>query len=337
MIINAIDKWGTTIDEAVSLALADLNCSRDDVEVTVLEEPSKGFLGFGAKLAKVHVERKKAKAYEKITQPEKKPEPAKRQYGPIGKEEVTEEEKRIDRTAAPSGKKENGRNRKNRKDNRKSDETKKAAEPKEPKAPKEAVELPDEYFTADIHKKPENLVPCDDTPALGFLTMLTEKMGLDVEVRGYKNDECVYMDISGKDAGTLIGKRGATLDSIQYLTSLVVNKETDGYTKVIVDVENYREKREKTLTQLANRLAGKVLQSGKSVRLEPMNPYERKVIHATLQKYPGVNTRSEGEEPYRRVIIERERKGKADKKAANSPKAPAAVETTPEAPAENEE
>ncbi len=328
MIINAIDKWGTTVDEAVSLALADLNCSKDDVTVTVLEEPSKGFLGIGAKLALVHVERKKAKAYEKITQPEKAPEPAKKQYGPIGKEEVTEEESRIDRTTPLPGKKEKSRNR-NRKKDLKPDEKKGAAEPK---APKETPEIPDEYFTADIHKKPENLVPCDDTPALGFLTMLAEKMGLDVEVKGFKNDECVYMDISGKDAGTLIGKRGATLDSIQYLTSLVVNKETDGYTKVIVDVENYREKREKTLTQLANRLAGKVLQSGKSVRLEPMNPYERKVIHATLQKYPGVNTRSEGEEPFRRVIIERDRKSKTEKKAAAAPAAP-----SEEAPAGSEE
>lgn len=318
MTINAIDKWGTTIDEAVSLALADLNCSKEDVEVTVLEEPSKGFLGIGAKLALVHVERKKTSKPEPKAQPEKKAEPPRKQYGPIAKEDVTEEESRIDRTTPLSGKKERSRNR-NRSRNRKND-----GEPKTTKAPLESVELPDEYFTADIHKKPDNLVPDDDTPVYGFLKMLAEKMNLDVEVRGYKNDECVYMDISGKDAGTLIGKRGATLDSIQYLTSLVVNKDTNGYTKVIVDVENYREKREKTLTQLANRLAGKVLQTGKSVRLEPMNPYERKVIHATLQKYPGVNTRSEGEEPYRRVIIERERKPKTDRKAAP------AAETTEE-------
>jgi len=320
MTINAIDKWGTTIDEAVSLALADLNCSKEDVEVTVLEEPSKGFLGIGAKLALVHVERKKTAKPEQKAQPEKKNEPVRKQYGPIAKEDVTEEESRIDRTTPLSGKKEKTRNRGNRNKNGRGNGETKAA-----KAPLEPVELPDEYYTADIHKKPENLVPCDDTPALGFLTMLAEKMNLDVAIKGYRNDECVYMDISGRDAGTLIGKRGTTLDSIQYLTSLVVNKDSNGYTKVIVDVENYREKREKTLTQLANRLAGKVLQSGKSVRLEPMNPYERKVIHATLQKYPGVNTRSEGEEPYRRVIIERERKGKPGKGEAKP--APGASET----------
>lgn len=307
MIMNAIDKWGTTIDEAVSLALADLNCPREDVEVTVLEEPSKGFFGIGAKLAKVHVERKKAKAPDKNIQTEKKPKPAKKQYGPIGKEEVTEEESRIDRTT-PLGEKKERKDRKNRKGNNR--------RPQE-KQPVSAVELPEEYFTADIHKKPENLVPDNDTPALDFLKMLAEKMNLDVSIEGYKNDDCVYIDISGKDAGTLIGKRGATLDSIQYLTSLAMNKEKNAYKKVIVDVENYREKRETTLTQLANRLAGKVLQSGKSVRLEPMNPYERKVIHATLQQYPGVNTRSEGEEPFRRVIIERDRKARNDAKKAH--------------------
>lgn len=306
MTMNAIEKWGTTVDEAVSLALADLNCSEQDVEVTVLEEPSKGFLGLGAKLAKVRVERKVKKA-----EPESqkaKAAPVKKNYGPIAKEEVTEEESHIDRTSPLPGK-EKRKNNNGKKNNKKRSEE-----------PQEAVELPDELFTADIHKKPDDLVEFNDTPALEFLKTLAEKMNLEVEVKGYKNDDCIYMDISGKDAGTLIGKRGATLDSVQYLTSLVVNKETDGYTKVIVDAENYREKREKTLEQLANRLAGKVLQSGKSVRLEPMNPYERKVIHATLQKYPGVNTRSEGEEPYRRVIIERDRK---NKKAAEPQEAPA--------------
>lgn len=144
-----------------------------------------------------------------------------------------------------------------------------------------------------------------ESPALDFLKTVTSKMGLDLTIKAFSNDECLFFEISGKDSGTIIGKRGQTLDSIQYLTSLVVNKDTDKYTRVIVDAENYREKREKTLEQLANRLADKVHKTGKSVRLEPMNPYERKVIHATLQKNPAVTTRSEGEEPYRRVIIER--------------------------------
>lgn len=114
----------------------------------------------------------------------------------------------------------------------------------------------------------------------------------------------VYLEMDGKDSGTVIGKRGQTLDSIQYLTSLVVNKNSEKYIKVVVDAENYRAKRQKTLEQLANRLAAKVIKTKKYVRLEPMNPYERKVIHATLQQNRNITTRSEGEEPYRRVVIE---------------------------------
>ena len=110
--------------------------------------------------------------------------------------------------------------------------------------------------------------------------------------------------MDGKDSGTIIGKRGQTLDAIQYLTSLVVNKDSEKYIKVVIDAENYRAKRQKTLEQLANRLAAKVVKTKKYVRLEPMNPHERKIIHATLQKNPNIITRSEGEEPYRRVIIE---------------------------------
>lgn len=291
MNINAIEKWGTTIEEAVSFALTDLGLTENDVNVTVLEEPSKGFLGFGQKLAKVRVERKNVK--EKQPEPKKEEKKPEKHYGPIGKEEVTEEERHIDR--APKEPREKRDNKKGHKSN-KGEKNKK---------PLEEVEIPEERFEANIHEKPENLVPLEETPALDFLKTIADKMHLEVEIKAFHNDSCVYMEISGKDTGTFIGKRGATLDSIQYLTSLVVNKDNPGYTKVIVDAEDYREKREHTLEDLANRLAAKVLKSGKSVRLEPMNPYERKVIHATLQKYPGVNTRSEGEEPYRRVIIER--------------------------------
>ena len=128
-------------------------------------------------------------------------------------------------------------------------------------------------------------------------------MGIEIEIKVFVNKDSVYVDIDGKDTGTVIGKRGATLDSIQYLTSLVVNKDTENYLRVVVDAEGYRAKREETLKKLALRLADKALKSGKSVRLEPMNPYERKVIHSTLQTVPNVTTKSEGQEPYRKVVI----------------------------------
>ena len=138
-----------------------------------------------------------------------------------------------------------------------------------------------------------------------FLRNVLDKMNLQSVVIEKKLIEGgVEFDLSGEDVGFVIGRRGETLDSLQYLTSLVINKDSDKYVKVVVDAENYRAKRQKTLEQLANRLAAKVIKTKKYVRLEPMNPYERKVIHATLQQNPNITTRSEGEEPYRRVIIE---------------------------------
>ena len=156
-----------------------------------------------------------------------------------------------------------------------------------------------------IEKVPdEKLTVCEDQVALKFLEEVTKEMGLTLDITAKTGEDSLYIDIQGKDSGTIIGKRGATLDAIQYLTSLVVNKDQNDYTRVVVDAENYRAKREKTLEMLAVRLANKVSKSKKSVKLEPMNPYERKVIHATLQNHPHVTTRSEGQDPYRRVIIE---------------------------------
>ena len=129
-------------------------------------------------------------------------------------------------------------------------------------------------------------------------------MGLSLDITAKEGEETLYINIQGKDSGTIIGKRGQTLDAIQYLTSLVVNKDREKYMRVVIDAENYRAKREKTLEALAQRLASKVVKTRRSVKLEPMNPYERKVIHSTLQSNPKVVTRSEGQDPYRRVIIE---------------------------------
>ena len=130
-----------------------------------------------------------------------------------------------------------------------------------------------------------------------------------VEGRAYveKKDNCLFVeiiDISSSDMGIVIGKRGNTLDAIQYLLSLVINKNKDDYTKVIVDVKGYRDRREKTLIRLANRMADKAKHNNRPVKLEPMNPYERRIIHSALQNVEGITTYSEGEEPYRRVVIQ---------------------------------
>ena len=137
-----------------------------------------------------------------------------------------------------------------------------------------------------------------------FLSQVFGAMGIDVEVSAKTSeDDTLLTQMSGDNMGLVIGKRGETLDALQYLTSLVVNHETDDRLRVILDTENYREKRQASLVSLANRLADKVVRTGKKHTLEPMNPYERRIIHSCLQANDGVTTFSVGEEPRRRVVI----------------------------------
>lgn len=274
------EKWGTDVDTAVQLALADLKLTIDEVDVTVLEEPSRGFFGIGSKLALVRVEKKKPAKPEPVPAPVSKAQPETAKTEKKQGAEKTEKAERAERTEAPRNKKE----RSNRRNNNKRDR---------------------EQIAPVIEKVPEEkLTVCEDHEALRFLKEVTKEMGLTLDITAMTGEDSLYIDIQGKDSGTIIGKRGQTLDAIQYLTSLVVNKENQNYTRVVVDAEGYRAKREKTLEKLALRLAAKVVKTKRSVKLEPMNPYERKVIHATLQNHPQVTTRSEGQDPYRRVIIE---------------------------------
>jgi len=136
-----------------------------------------------------------------------------------------------------------------------------------------------------------------------FLLKLLELMGMEAFVDSTEVNDCIKVEIKGDGMGLLIGHRGETLDAIQYLVSLVVSKESGEYKRVIVDTENYRRRREETLKKLAKRLAYKVAKTKKRVVLEPMNPYERRIIHSTLQNDKYVKTYSEGDEPFRKVII----------------------------------
>ncbi len=206
--MKSVVKTAKTVDEAVSLALSDLNTVKEDVVIEVLEEPSKGLFGFiGTKEAKV-----------KVTM-----------------------------TNDP-------------------------------------VSLAEE-----------------------FLYSLFEKMNVAATVEVEKKDYDLLVDIkniSNSDMGILIGKRGNTLDSLQYLLSLIVNKDREKYLRVLVDIQNYRAKREETLIRLANKMADKAKTFRRTIKLEPMNPYERRIIHSALQNDSSIRTYSEGEEPYRRVVIE---------------------------------
>ncbi len=136
-----------------------------------------------------------------------------------------------------------------------------------------------------------------------FLESLFDKMGLEAKIDLTETDDSIVVEVSGPKMGILIGHRGETLDAVQYLTNLAVNRDSEKYKRVVMDTENYRRKREETLVKLAKRLSNKVQKTRKKVVLEPMNPFERRVIHSTLQKDPRVVTHSEGDEPYRKVVI----------------------------------
>ena len=284
------EKWGVDVETAVGLALKDLKLERDEVEVEILEESSSGFLGIGSKLAKVRVTAKedKTSSKEKATfddidailagLPEntssKLPDEVRAEYDKYEAEEREDARKREKALA------------KNKKGNKS-------------KSKKYDLSVEDTMLY-EVKK----LDPVEGHPVEAFLKDMADKMGINLSFSVREGDELVFVEITGKDTGTIIGKRGATLDAVQCLASYVVNKDKNKYVRVILDAENYRSKREKTLVSLANRLAGKVERTRRSVTLEPMNPYERKVIHCTLQNHPRVKTRSEGKDPYRKVIIE---------------------------------
>ncbi len=159
--------------------------------------------------------------------------------------------------------------------------------------------------TDEISEKKEKVLLDPKLSAREFLTAVLEKMGIEaeLEISDNEEEECLEIDIKGKNMGILIGKRGQTLDSLQYLTSLVVNKGTDEYVRIKLDTENYRQRRKETLENLARNIAYKVKKTKRPVTLEPMNPYERRVIHYALQNDKFVTTHSEGEEPYRHVVV----------------------------------
>ncbi|MGI6190808.1 MAG: RNA-binding cell elongation regulator Jag/EloR [Eubacterium sp.] len=308
--MDVTEKWGDDVDSAVALALADLKCTIDQVDVEVLEQPSRGFFGLGSKLALVRVTKKSAQEAAKEEKPEtasaeseavrEQPQKAEPQAEPSSAEPEKKREETEAGSSKPHQQKTSGHAKEHHKEHRDSSQKRRPdARRREPAAPVHG-ELPELNLQDDV----KDLPIVEEHPALDFLKDVTSKMGLDLKMTARADETHVHIDISGDDSRTIIGKRGQTLDAIQYLTSLVVNKGHKDYVKVVIDAEHYRSRREKTLEQLAERLARKAVHTGRSIRLEPMNPYERKVIHATLQHDPKVTTRSEGQDPFRRVVIE---------------------------------
>ena len=156
-----------------------------------------------------------------------------------------------------------------------------------------------------VTKRPIHELKLESAEA--FVEQLLAKMDIPAVVEGRSDEEAINLEISGEDLGILIGRRGQTLDAFQYLVGLAVNRQGGEWIRVIIDVEGYRQRREETLRALARRLAGKAEATGRRVALDPMNALERRIIHQELQTYEGVETHSEGREPYRRVIIVPER------------------------------
>ena len=305
---KTIVSTGGSVESAVEAALAQLGLDRDSVSVLVLQQAKKGFLGFGAQPAKVQVtyevpdpvvvpekpksalgsaSRGKPKARslsEAKPEPEKKSEPAKAPEAP--KPEKKEEPK----AEAPKAEKP----RKEKKPAPKAE--KKPEAPKAPKAEKKAAE-PKTYAVAEAGSTEEKIEV--------FIKGLLEKMGSDAVPHAWKeNDNTYKVELTGADLGYLIGRRGDTLDAIQHLANYTVNRDVEGHIRINVDAESYREKREDSLRRYARKKAQQVLKARRRTTLEPMNAYERHVIHAALQDMENITTHSTGTEPNRRVVIE---------------------------------
>lgn len=292
-----VEKTGKSVDEAVAAALAELNVTADQAVVEVLEEAKKGFLGFGRKDARVRVSVKPAEA-----EAEKTAEAA-----PAAEKTVSEAA--ADAVAAGALAK-------------KADAVKADAAVAAEDFKKKAADAKDDAVDDAIaalnalkserrerqNREPRKYNVSDEAVAAAkeFLQKIFNAMHIEVAMEKFinKNDGSVTFRLHGDDMGILIGKHGQTLDSLQYLTNLVANKNSNERVRVIIDVEDYRDRRIETLNRLAVRLADKVKRTGERVALEPMNPHERKIIHMALQGDRRVTTLSEGDEPYRHVVIE---------------------------------
>lgn len=283
--MKQIEMTGKTINEAIDNACTKLGVGLLDVEYKVIDEPTKGFLGIGAKPAKVLVTVIGSEDEDVQASVNKAKEEKKAEIKPETETEIKEVKK---------------------------PEAKEVKEVKTVEIIKEetvvteevTVEEPaaeNESARASLTEEDKNKIIA---VATDFLKEVFDNMKMNVEITAeFKDNKHIFIDMKGEDMGTIIGKRGQTLDSIQYLTNLVVNKGEYPYMNVTLDTEGYRAKRQKTLEQLAFNLAKKAKHNRRNISLEPMNPYERRIIHATLQNDRYVTTYSEGTEPYRYVVI----------------------------------
>ena len=284
-----------TLDDAITEALIQLGVTSDKLEYEVIEKGSAGFLGIGMKQAVIEAWRKE----------EEEPEPDIRE---IIKEEMSFS---LDKE---NEKKEQIQPKKEKKERREKKEKFSLQEKKEKPAKEKTVK--ENTVKEQAAEAPESEAPVKEKQELAkveeqtikaveeFVKDTLKAMNMEVEIASsIDEDGALCVDMKGEHMGILIGKRGQTLDSLQYLANRVANKHQDGYVRVKLDTENYRARREETLKHLAKNIAHKVKRNRRPVALEPMNPYERRIIHSALQSDPYVTTHSEGEEPYRKVVV----------------------------------
>ena len=321
--MKSIEVSARTTEEAISNGLEQLAASISDVTVEILEEGSKGLFGlFGSRPAKVRLTMKEEEIesfsethalFEGMLDEKKEPkQPVKPKAGtkPAPAPEAQEEPKVV-----PTVKREQPKKAEKTEKVEKAEKVAKVPAQEEEKASEQPAQQP-----APKAAEPKVIVPAEQadraTPAgkaQEFLQNLTELMGVHVSVAVSTDEEGnVRVNMEGDTLGILIGRRGETLDALQYLTSLQVNKGQNDYTRVTLDTEGYRAKREEALVRLANRMANRCQKTGRKVAMEPMNPYERRILHSALQDHPAVTTHSEGEEPNRHVVITLKKEAKAE-------------------------
>lgn len=296
-----------TLDDAITEALVQLGVTSDQLDYDVIEKGSPGFFGIGMKQAVI-------KARRKVAEPE--PEEFVIDFSDAVKGVLNDTRKdnpRRDGNKKKREKKNKDRNRSKQSHKESKQDTKpekpeqqakvkdeKPAKPEKAEKPEKVQKQPSERKEIELAKVEEATIKaCED-----FLKNVLAAMDMKVEITSSVDEEgALSLNMDGENMGILIGKRGQTLDSLQYLTNRVANKMQDGYVRVKLDTEDYRRRRKETLENLAKNIAHKVKRTKRAVSLEPMNPYERRIIHSALQADKSVTTHSEGEEPYRRVVV----------------------------------
>ena len=293
--MKTIESSGKTVKDAINQGAKELGCDPSDLEIEVLEMGSPGLFGMFGRLARVKLTLKEADDDFNIDMPAMTLEQPAQKQGRQHRQEKAKPAPAPQETAQeePAQKEPSRRSRQRARKERAPEEKPVEAEivitPPEPEAP--FVETAYDQLSDDAKR------------AMEFLSGMIERMGVQAELKACETPEQLRVQLFGENMSLLIGRRGETLDALQYLTSLNVNRGREEYLRVSLDTENYRAKREEALRKLAARMANRCRKTGKRVALEPMNPYERRILHSALQADPMVTTHSEGEEPYRRVII----------------------------------